>query len=74
MAAVVLGSLFCSICGTVEAGCSVRYQTAWVAVLHHLVLACWQLVPAYLCENSMCCAHLFQLVASVWPLFCVIAR
>jgi hypothetical protein len=75
IAAVALASLACSLGGAAEQGCNVRYGTAWVAVelVHHVVLACWQLVPAYLCENSRCCEHLFQVVASVWPLFCVIA-
>lgn len=73
--AVALGGLFCGICGAVELGCSVHYETTWVAVevLRHVVLACWQLAPAYLCENSRCCEHLFQIVTSVWPLFSVIA-
>ena len=75
IAAVVLGGLFCSICGVAELRCSVHYETVWVAVevLCHVVLACWQLAPAYLCENSRSCEHLFQIVTSAWPLFCVIA-
>jgi hypothetical protein len=75
IAAVVLGGLFCSICGAAELGCSVHYETAWIAVevLRHVVLACRQLAPAYLYENSRCCEHLFQIVTSVWPLFWVIA-
>ena len=74
IAAVVLGGLFCSICGA-ELGCGAHYETAWVAeeVLRHVVLACWHLSPAYLCENSRCCERLFQIVTSVWPLFCIIA-
>ena len=75
IAAVVLGGLFCSICGAAELGCSVHYETAWVAVevLRHVVQACWQLAPAYLYEDSRCYQHLLQIVASVWPMLCVIA-
>jgi hypothetical protein len=76
IAAVALAILFCCLGGVPERGCGVRYETAWVAmeVLRQIVLACWRLAPAYLCENSARCEHLFQLAASVWPLFCVIAR
>ena len=75
VAVVALGSLLCSTGGAAERGCRVRYETAWIAVevLRHVALACSQLAPAYLCENSRCCQHLFQIVASVWPLLCVIA-
>ena len=75
IAAFALASLFCNISGAAERGCSVRYETGWVAleVLRHVVLACWKLAPAYLCEDSRCCEYLFQMVTSVWPLLCVIA-
>ena len=75
IAAVVLGGLFCSICGAAELGFSAHYEATWVAVevLRHIALACWQLVPAYLCEDSRCCQHLLQIVPSVWPVLCVIA-
>lgn len=75
IAAVVLGGLFCSICGATERGCSVHYETAWVAaeVLRCVVQACLRLAPAYLYEDSRCCQHLLQIVASFWPVLCVIA-
>lgn len=75
IAAVALASLLCGISGAAERGCSVHYETAWVAgeVLRHIVLACWQLAPVYLCEDSRCCEHLFQMLTSVWPLFCAVA-
>lgn len=69
--AVLLGSLNAA----PERGCNVHYEIAWVAaeVLRHVVQACWQLVPVYLYENSGCYEHLLQIMASVWPLLCVIA-
>jgi hypothetical protein len=75
IAAVGLASLFCSFGGASEQGCNVRYETIWVAVevVRHVILACWQLVLTYLCKDSRCCQHLFQIVTSIWPLFCVIA-
>ena len=75
IAGFVLAILSCSLDGAAEWGRNVRYETAWVAVevLRHVILACWQSVPAYLCEDSKCCQHLFQIVASVWPLLCVMA-
>jgi hypothetical protein len=74
IAAVVLTILFC-LGGAGDQGCNVRYQSAWVVaeILRHVALACWQLVPTYLCENSRCCEHLLPLVASAWPLFWFIA-
>lgn len=75
IAGLALAILLCNFDGAAERGCSVHYETAWVAgeVLRHVVQACWQLVPAYLYEDSRCCQHLFQIVASVWPVLCVIA-
>jgi len=75
VAGFALAFLLCSFDAAAERGCSVRYETAWVAVdvLRHVILVCWQSVPAYLYEDSRCCQHLFQIVASVWPLLCVIA-
>jgi hypothetical protein len=75
IAGFALAILLCSLDAVAEGGCSVRYETASVVaeVLRHAVLACWQLAPVYLFENSRGCHHLFQIVASVWPLFCVIA-
>jgi hypothetical protein len=69
--AVLLGDLS----GAPELACNVHYETAWVAVevLRHVVEACWQLVPTYLYDNSGCYEHLFRIVASIWPLLCVIA-
>jgi len=75
IAAFALAILLCSFDGAAERGCNARFETAWVAVevLRHVVLVCWQLVPAYLYEDSRCCQHLFQIVASVWPVLSVIA-
>lgn len=75
IAGFALASLFCGTCGAVEQGCALNYEVSWVAaeVLRHVVQACWQLVPAYLYENSGCYEHLLQIMASVWPLLCVIA-
>jgi hypothetical protein len=75
VAGFALASLVCSLGGVAERDCTSHYGTAWVAVevLRHVVQACWQLVPAYLFEDSGPCQHLFQIVASVWPVLCVIA-
>ena len=75
IAGVAMAVLLCSAHAVGEQGCRVHYETAWVAaeVLRHVVHACWQLVPAYLYEDSRCCQHLLQIVASVWPVLCVIA-
>ncbi len=75
IAGLALAILLCNFDGAAERGCSARFETAGVAVevLHHVVLAYWQLVPAYLYENSGSYEHLLQIVASIWPLLCVIA-
>ncbi len=75
IAGLALAILLCNFDGAGERGCSARFETAGVAVevLRDVVLACWQLVPSYLYENSGCYEHLLQIVASVWPLLCVIA-
>jgi len=75
IAGLALAILLCNFDGAAERGCSARFETAGVAVevLRDVVLACWQLVPSYLYENSGCYEHLLQIVASIWPLLCVIA-
>jgi hypothetical protein len=75
VAGLALASLVCSLGGVAERGCTVHYGTAWVAVeiLRHVVQVCWQFVPTYLYEDSRCCELLFQVVASIWPMFWVIA-
>ncbi len=68
-----LANLFWNLDGGAQ-GCNLLEKTAWVAVdvLRPVILAGWQCVPAYLYENSGCLQHLFQIVASIRPLLCVI--
>ncbi len=75
IAGLALAILLCNLDGAAGRGCSARFETAGVAVevLRHVVLACWQLVSAYLYDNSGCYEHLLQIVASIWPLLCVMA-
>jgi hypothetical protein len=56
-------------------GCKLLDKTVWEAlgVLRPVILAAWQSVPACLCEDSRFLQHLLHLVASIWPLLCVIA-
>jgi hypothetical protein len=72
----VLATLFCKLDGATAQGCNLLDKTAWVAleVLRPVVLlADWQAVSAYLCEDSRFLQHLLQIVASIWPLLCVMA-
>ena len=70
----VLVTLSCKLDATAQ-GCSLFNRAAWVAleVLRPVILAAWQSVPACLCGDSRFLQHLLQIVASIWPLLCVIA-
>ncbi len=69
-----LATLFCELDGVVAQGSNLLGDTAWVAleVLRPVILAGWQSMPAHLGENSGCLQRLFQVVASLWPLLCVL--
>jgi hypothetical protein len=56
-------------------GCSLLGKAAWAAldVLRPLILAAWQSLPAFPCEDSSFLRHVLQIVASIWPLLCVLA-
>jgi hypothetical protein len=71
----VLAILFCKLDGAAAQGCNLLDKTAWVAldVLRPVILAGWQAVSVYLCEDSRFLQHLLQIVASIWPLLCVMA-
>ena len=71
---VALATLFCKADGAVH-GWNLFDGTAWVVleVLRPVILAGWQCVSAYLCENARCLHPLPQFVASIWPLLCVLA-
>ena len=71
----VLATEFCKLGGAPAQGCNLLDKTAWVAleVLRPVILAGWQAVSAYLCEDSSFLQPLLQIVASIWPLLCVIA-
>lgn len=62
--------------GAAAEGCNLLDKTAWVAleVLRSVILlAGWQAVSAYLCEDSRLLQYLLQIVASIWPLLGVMA-
>ena len=69
-----LATLSYKLDGAAAQGCNLLDKTAWVAldVLRPVILAGWQAVSAYLCEDSSFLQHLLQIVASIWPL-CVMA-
>jgi hypothetical protein len=50
-------------------------ETGWVAieVLRPLLLVGWHSVSPYLRENASILQNLLQIVASNWPLLCVLA-
>ena len=75
IAGFVLATEFCKLGGAAAQGCNLLDKTAWVAleVLRPVILAAWQSVPACLCGDSRFLQHLLQIVASIWPLLCVIA-
>ena len=57
-------------------GCGLLGKGAWLAleVLRPAVIqAAWQSVPACLCEDLSFLQHVLQIVASIWPLLCVLA-
>ncbi len=70
-----LATLSYKLDGAAAQGCNLLDKTAWVAldVLRPVILGGWQAVPAYLCEDSSFLQHLLQIVASIWPLLCVVA-
>jgi len=70
----VLATLSYKLDGAAAQGCNLLDKTAWVAldVLRPVILAGWQAVSAYLCEDSSFLQPLLQIVASIWPL-CVMA-
>ena len=70
-----LATLSYKLDGAAAQGCNLLDKTAWVAldVLRPVILGGWQAVPAYLCEDSRFLQHSLQIVASIWPLLCVIA-
>ena len=70
----VLATLFYNLDGAAQR-CSLLDTAAWVAleVLRPLILAAWQSVPSYLCEDSRFLQHWLQIGASIWPLLCVMA-
>jgi hypothetical protein len=72
----VLATLSCKLDGATAQGCNLLDKTACVAleVLRSVILlADWQAVLAYLCEDSRFLQNLLQIVASIWPLLSVIA-
>jgi hypothetical protein len=71
-----LATLSYKLDGASKLGCNLLGKTAWVALellRPVIMLADWQAVSAYLCEDSRFLQHLLQIGASIWPLFCVLA-
>jgi hypothetical protein len=70
----VLATLSCKLDVTTQ-GCNLLDKAAWVAleVLGPVILAAFQSVPDCLCHASRVLQHVLQIVASVWPVLCVIA-
>ncbi len=75
IAGFVLATGFCKLGGVAAQGCNLLDKNAWVAleVLRPVILSAWQSVPACLCEDSRVLQHFLRIVASIWPLLCVIA-
>jgi hypothetical protein len=74
IAGLALAMLICRLSGTGQEWCCLDEATRVVLeVLRPVILAGWQCVPAYLAENTRCLHHLPQIVASIWPVLCVIA-
>jgi hypothetical protein len=74
-AGLVLATLFCKLEGVAALGCIDLDKTAWVAteMIRSVILAGWPCVLAYLSEDSRVMQHLLEVLASIWPLLCVIA-
>jgi hypothetical protein len=71
-----LATLSYKLDGAAAQGCILLDKTAWVALEALrlvILLADWQAVSAYLCEDSGFLQHWLQIGASIWPLLCVIA-
>ena len=74
VAGLALAMLIGSISGTgQEWSCLDEVARIVLEVLRPVILAGWQYVPPYLTENARCLHHLPQIVASIWPVLCVIA-
>ena len=72
---LALAIMFCELDGVAKPGWNLFDEAVWVAleVLRPVILAGWQSVPTYLCQNSRFLRHLLPIVASIWPLFSVMA-
>jgi hypothetical protein len=73
MLGIGLAALFFQLDREAAQGCSLLQGTALIAfdILRSLVLSvvrCW--VPSYL-SDSWCLQHLLQIVATIWPVWCV---
>jgi hypothetical protein len=70
----VLATLSCKL-DVMAQGCGLLDKAAWVVfeVFRPVILAAWQSVPACFYEDSRFLQHVLQIVASIWPLLCVMA-
>ena len=74
----ILGLLLATLSYKLDAtaqGCGLLAKAAWAAlgVLHPVILAAWQSLPACLCQDSRFLQHVLQDVAPIWSLLCVLA-
>jgi len=74
IAGLMLATMFYNLDAAAQR-CSLLDKAAWVALemFRPVILAAWQSVPACLCEDSRFLQHVLQIVASIWPLLCVMA-
>jgi hypothetical protein len=62
--------------GAAVGGCILIDKTAWVALEVFrpiILLAGWQGVPAYICEDLRFLQHLLSVGSAIWALLCVLA-
>jgi hypothetical protein len=54
-------------------GCNLIDMTAWMALegLRSVILACYQALPAYLCDDRGLLVGFLHMLVSRWPLLCV---
>jgi len=72
----MLPTLFCKLVGAAAPGCKLLGKTAWVALgllRSVIMLADWQAVSAYLCDDSRFLQQFLHIMASIWPLLCFVA-
>jgi hypothetical protein len=75
--AYALAPLFCKLDGVAALACNLLDQSAWAALSAlrpAILLIGGQAVSAHLYETSRLLQGLLGILASLWPLLCVLAR